>query len=591
MKNALILFLLCISAIAYGQNPEPVLQCVNKNQNIVDLEWSWNGTCGVTFSAWNIYFADSPAGPFNLMHTIDSGNSAFPSQERYYTDNTVGSGSRCYYIESLCGVGSVSQSAVVCTDETAAPDLDFVSVIDDSTVTVSWQATQFQPKVFGFVVYRADPGISPIGTVDFYGTEFSPPSTFIYTDVLASPGEQPETYTIAAIDSCGNVSPYNLTGHTTMYLTADNDSCDTRIFLDWTDYIGWESDELTEYIIYTDDGDNIFTTVPSDQTSLIYDLPPGSTSDCFRIGAAKNSGEIVTSNLACIDISISQGPEYIYLTYLTVDDNNDVQVDWRLDTSGDITEINVQRGESETDASPVHTFNDGLYTSSMSYIDTDVNPENFAYYYDIESLDSCRQATTALGGKIISLQGSGSLDLLNKLSWNSFEMGYSTVLFQELYRVEEDGFLSLITTLPANVFEFQEQISADALTAGQSICYRVGAVYDLNLPDGTSETRTSFSNTICVNPISRIYAPNAFAPNGVNNIFKPVILFPNKDNYQMTVLNRYGEVVFQSTDPDIGWDGQFKGDLAPQGVYAFIISMRSAAGRDIEERGSVLLIR
>ncbi len=590
MKNLLVLLLLCFSATLYGQNPSPVLHCVNKNQNIADIEWSWDGTCGPSFTAWNIYFSNNQSGPWTLLHTIDDSNSAFPSQETSHTDNTVGTDARYYYVESVCG-GSTAQSQVVSTEETAPPDLDFATVIDDFSVTVSWQATPGQPKVHGYVIYRATPAVTPIETVLFSDPEFSPPSTFIYTDTNASPGTQAETYTVAAIDSCENVSPYNLTGHTTIFLTVGNDSCDTRVFLDWTDYFGWQSDELIEYIVYTDDGLNVFTQLPPDQTSMIYDLPAGLTADCFRIGAVKNSGEIVTSNKACIDISISQGPEYIYLSHLTVNETNDVQIDWMLDTGGDITEINVLRGESPTDLIEIESIDDGSYTAEMSFIDTDVIPENFAYYYDVESLDSCRQQTIAIGGNIISLQGQGSLDLLNKLSWNAFEMGYSTVLFQELYRVEDNGFLNLITTLPSNIFEFEEQISAGSLSEGQSICYRVGAVYDLNLPNGVSETKTSFSNTFCVNPISRIYAPNAFAPNGINNIFKPVILFPNKDNYQMVVLNRYGEAVFQTTDPDEGWDGTFKGDLAPQGVYAFIISMQSAAGRDIEERGSVLLIR
>ena len=65
------------------------------------------------------------------------------------------------------------------------------------------------------------------------------------------------------------------------------------------------------------------------------------------------------------------------------------------------------------------------------------------------------------------------------------------------------------------------------------------------------------------------YAPNAFTPDGdeINEIFKP--LMGCAKNYELWITNRWGEMIFYSNDVDVGWDGKYKGQLAPVGVYSW----------------------
>jgi gliding motility-associated-like protein len=56
------------------------------------------------------------------------------------------------------------------------------------------------------------------------------------------------------------------------------------------------------------------------------------------------------------------------------------------------------------------------------------------------------------------------------------------------------------------------------------------------------------------------YVPNSFTPNvdGTNETFKPIITSGfDKGSYNLKIFNRWGEVVFESFDPDIGWDGTY----------------------------------
>ena len=48
-------------------------------------------------------------------------------------------------------------------------------------------------------------------------------------------------------------------------------------------------------------------------------------------------------------------------------------------------------------------------------------------------------------------------------------------------------------------------------------------------------------------------------------------------DYKITVFNRWGAVVFESTDPGVSWDGTFKGKKVDIGVYAYLIEYRFPA--------------
>lgn len=67
------------------------------------------------------------------------------------------------------------------------------------------------------------------------------------------------------------------------------------------------------------------------------------------------------------------------------------------------------------------------------------------------------------------------------------------------------------------------------------------------------------------------YLPNAFSPNndGLNDVFEPISNFELMD---IKIYNRWGELLFESTGNSIKWDGIFKGQYCPAGVYVADIS-------------------
>lgn len=87
------------------------------------------------------------------------------------------------------------------------------------------------------------------------------------------------------------------------------------------------------------------------------------------------------------------------------------------------------------------------------------------------------------------------------------------------------------------------------------------------------------------------FIPNAFTPNDAapNDIFKPYL--DGFTSVKMIILNRWGEIVFQTTDLNTGWDGTYMGKPAPEGVYACLLEMMGTDQLRRVEKTNITLLR
>ena len=97
--------------------------------------------------------------------------------------------------------------------------------------------------------------------------------------------------------------------------------------------------------------------------------------------------------------------------------------------------------------------------------------------------------------------------------------------------------------------------------------------------------------TIFINPEFQFYAPNAFTPDGdgVNDLFGGSGV--GIDTYSMSIFNRWGELIYETDDPNKPWDGTVDGTDCPQGVYVYLFRLQAIAGEVKEYRGLVTLLR
>jgi gliding motility-associated-like protein len=92
-----------------------------------------------------------------------------------------------------------------------------------------------------------------------------------------------------------------------------------------------------------------------------------------------------------------------------------------------------------------------------------------------------------------------------------------------------------------------------------------------------------------------VYMPNAFSPNGdgQNDLFQPYTGCELMD-FTFRVFDRWGTLVFESTDPLTGWDGRYNGQILPNGVYVWMIQYTVSENGEIFSEnayGDVAILR
>lgn len=80
------------------------------------------------------------------------------------------------------------------------------------------------------------------------------------------------------------------------------------------------------------------------------------------------------------------------------------------------------------------------------------------------------------------------------------------------------------------------------------------------------------------------YVPNTFTPDNddYNESFKPIFTAGfDPFNYELLIFNRWGEILFESHDAEVGWDGTYGGELAKDGTYIWKITFKET---DVDKR-------
>lgn len=90
----------------------------------------------------------------------------------------------------------------------------------------------------------------------------------------------------------------------------------------------------------------------------------------------------------------------------------------------------------------------------------------------------------------------------------------------------------------------------------------------------------------------RLGIPNAFTPGKANNNTFRVLNGAGLKTFSLQVFNRWGQLLFQTTDPAKGWNGYLGSAQQPAGTYIYMVSyLDEASGKVILHKGLLILIR
>ncbi len=114
--------------------------------------------------------------------------------------------------------------------------------------------------------------------------------------------------------------------------------------------------------------------------------------------------------------------------------------------------------------------------------------------------------------------------------------------------------------------------------------------YKVNLRVSNDLTFAEDSIDVAISE-SQIMAPNVFTPNGdgFNDEFR--VAYTSITEFQATIINRWGRVLYSWTNPQAGWDGNINGRPAAEGTYFYIINAKGSDGKPYKLKGHINLLR
>ena len=201
--------------------------------------------------------------------------------------------------------------------------------------------------------------------------------------------------------------------------------------------------------------------------------------------------------------------------------------------------------------------------------------------------------------QIFSESGTYTVELTE--SYNGIDYIFTEdVLINPLPSISIGSGSNIIYILPGSSIRLDAGEGMDIYTwnpGGSSSRY-----LDVNSPGVYSATITDFncctnSDTVEIRFASLSF-PNALKPTSAiieNQTFNVVGNISAIAEYQLRIFNRWGQIIFETDDPNEGWDGTYEGSPAQQGTYVYsavFTSFESAiqSSIDIKEKGTVTLI-
>jgi gliding motility-associated-like protein len=551
------------------------------NDNTVSLSWTSMGSTTPPGSE------NKPYKIYRKLKRQDTDWQFLAEQtQRTYTDNIppICSDSILYKIELENDNGCVSRSNQVLhvvgdMQIPNMPDLQRISVDENSQqIFLEWIPST-SDDVMGYVVCSGEPCVT-LDTI--WGATANS-----YTCANCS-AEQINSLAVMAFDTCFNTS-LRTDRHSNVVLSAQRENCSDKVKLSWNEYEGFD---VLRYEIYKKENNSAFTLVGNTQ-ALNYQvtIDPTIPNYEFYILAVGANNITSKSNRVVMTISSAQQPEFVEIRKVSVKDRNQgVELEFFVDADIVVNKYRLKRaengGEYKVIANIPYTGNNTVqYTDNISL---ENNKNDYSYIF--EAPDACNLVYTASRPATIMRLELTEVDRsTNSLSWNAYNSWDNGVGVYEIYRQpESEPAPVLCGTSGSSTFT---DFMGDVITASDKTNYYVRAVEAGAGNDG--KVQTALSTRASIKRETIIFIPNAFTPRaaeGDNDIFKPTCYFVKQGTYSMRVFNRQGGLLFETNNPEEGWDGTFKGEYCHPNTYVYIIEYVNSDGEKVIKKGAFALV-
>ncbi len=577
-------FVLLLAPALRAQIAAPDFTCTRSEAGAVTLNWNNPApeNCGA-FEATEIYRATDLNGPFTLLAEITD-----PAATDFTDPNPAGQ-LRYYFLRYryACPGQAVMNSDTLDSFIPAIPVVQFVG-IEDNEVVIDWLAS-VSPEVTGYIILEVtDVAFVPLDTVygvTDYRLAFGP----------GDPAPETRSFRLVAIDPCGNDSPQGTIVSAAGLTGSGGAGCTSDITLfpateDVADFLPSVSLEL-----FVSVNNGPFTpagTFPPNAAEISYREANDGETLCFYFEAVlANDFGRARSAVFCQTVMITQPLRDFPLYGVEISDAGELLFQYgddALQPTPAEAELLVSRlgGQLETGPLPTPVFGSGGQLTFPALTEEIAPGETLRF----RLTDACNREVNTNEVAPVRLTVREIFPGQNQLSWSPLVNGLEGTITYDVFRADAGTVLvPLASDLAALSFV------DDFLAAGGEVCYKVRARFR---PVGAAATETFVfsSNTACVTPVPELFLPNVFSPVAQrpdNRTFRPFFSsLPAAEGYQLQVFNRWGGVVFLTTDPAAGWDGTGQdGQPAASGTYLYTLRYTATEGQIRERAGTVNLLR
>jgi len=476
------------------------------------------------------------------------------------------------------------------------PLTDYVTVNQASSLPVIHWSVNNSSLLNGYAVKRFIRSYPSVPDNTWHTVQIiDNPNTFNYEDNSinygqANPNIQPEIYEITAYKINGNDTVFSLPSekHQTIFLSGNYDYCSNTINLIWNNYIGW-GNEFLKYRIYCKENNGSYIKIAEknyNDTIFIQNNLNYNSNYSYYIKAVRNDGTESLSNLKEIYTQAINFPTFLKIDSVYVLNNTEFNISFSYDLNANIDEFFLFKSNKlNADFIKINTISAvNIYNSDFEFSDKDYNINMISYYY-ITAIDYCGNIifkSDTVSNIVLSAKANSETKI-NFIEWDDMykDFGY------QIFRSQNETQFERITNTENhfyrdNIFSVYENQFITKTFSGR-FCYFV----QINKNNFFNK-----SNVSCAEQEETILFPNAFNPKSYideNRIFKPKAAFIS--DYYLTIYGSFGDIIFESNNPDYGWDGTLKnGKFAPISSYLYVVKYKNSKGKYVKLKNYVTLV-
>lgn len=461
--------------------------------------------------------------------------------------------------------------------EPPPPVIDSLSVDENGHMIVGWEPAASALEYF---VFRWE---------STYWNKLDTVQDSYYIDTTVNACADLYSYTVEMRDTCLNVGPKDETeARTNMLLdTLIYQACEQSIQIKWTPYYFPDADVYEIWCSIDGGAFDKVGQVSGNETHFFHSNPQIQSQYTFFVRARFAGGSSTTCKKSVFTPDYSR-PAFVYLANADVQLNGTIHLGAYVDTLPGICTWQLWRSELNGGNPALLQTLDKTDTTKirLPMADEMADPNSGFYEYTLKALDSCGlEAMVSNELKTIWLTGEKRDDHINQLEWNAFEGWDAGVEQYYIYRMVGDEADPLpVDSVGNTTYSYTDDVGAIDQQNGQ-FTYWVQAKEN----DGNPYAYKGRSNSNRLNLFleSDLFMPNAFRPGGYTPSFKPVFRFFGGKAYLFQIYNRWGQLIFETMEPDLGWDGYYHGERIPQGVYVYRLVYTELSGKTHEQKGTV----